>query len=83
MLEYRDGDTRVHVDSTAELERELQHRIQAALGLPAGSSGVIVGTGLVLVKVARENLTAGHRGLILGVLISMGLGGNLYHILES
>jgi hypothetical protein len=66
-----------------ELERELQHRIHFALDLPAGSVGVVVGTGLVLVKVARENLTAGQRSLILGVLISMGLGGNLYHILES
>jgi hypothetical protein len=69
------------VDDTAALERELQHRITVALDLPAGSVGVIVGTGLILVKVAREDLNNVQRRIVVGVLIAMGLGGNLYHIL--
>jgi hypothetical protein len=67
-----------------QMEREIQRRVEAALDLPAGSVGIIVGTNLVLVKVAREApLTPIARKLILGALIAMGLGGNLYHILES
>lgn len=71
-----------YADDTA-LEYELRERIASALDLPHDAVGVIVGTGLVLVKVARENLMHTQRRTILSVLIGMGLGGNLYHILES
>lgn len=66
-----------------QVEAEIQRRVAEALSLTAGSVGVIVGTGLVLVKVATngERLHPLQARIVVMVLTDMGLGGNLYHIL--
>jgi hypothetical protein len=74
------------LDDTAALEHELRSRIAHVLSMSSARVGVIVGTGLVLVKVANDDefpngMPHIRRRLVEGVLTSMGLSGNLYHIL--
>jgi hypothetical protein len=70
-------------DDNAALEDELRNRIARVLGVSPGAVGVIVGTGLVLVKVARadSHMKVKNEHAVVSVLISMGLGGNLYNIM--
>ena len=72
-------------DPNDRLEQEIRERVAAVLEASVNDVGVIVGTGVVLVKVRPEYSNQYHTGtdftaaLVQRVLVNMGI--KLYHVL--